>query len=71
MIKNEYYYIESKDNQIPQVIEKTIKETVVVNQPSIKEFSNNEMALSNQNNFNIQGDKNGKKDINLRGKKKI
>ena len=69
LIKNEYYYIESKDNQIPQVIEKTIKETVVVNQPSIKEFSNNEMELSNQNNFNIQGDKNGKKDINLRGKK--
>ena len=60
LIKNEYYYIESKDNQIPQIIEKKIKETVVVNKPS-NDFNNSEMILSNQNNFNIQGDKMKKK----------
>ena len=65
IIKNEYYYIESNDNQIPEIIEKQIKETIIVNKPSkeINSFTDNKVIFSNEVDFNIKADKNKTKDI--------
>ena len=65
IIKNEYYYIESNDNQIPEIIEKQIKETIIVNKPSkeINSFTDNKIIFSNEVDFNIKADKNKTKDI--------
>ena len=57
-IKNEYYYIETQDNNLPEIIEKKIKETNLKNQPIINienKFKENKAKPSNENNFNIKG----------------
>ena len=65
IIKNEYYYIESNDNKIPEIIEKQIKETIIVNKPSkeINSFTDNKVIFSNEVDFSIKADKNKAKDI--------
>ena len=64
-IKNEYYYIETNDNQIPEIIEKQIKETIIINKPSkeFNKFTGNKMILSNETNFDIKADENKIKNI--------
>ena len=59
-IKSEYYYIETKDSDLPEIIEKQIKESNIINQQIIKnenEFKENKTILSNETNFNIEGKK--------------
>ena len=59
-IKSEYYYIETKDSDLPEIIEKQIKESNTINQQIIKsenEFKENKTILSNETNFNIEGKK--------------
>ena len=56
-IKNEYYYIESKDSILPEIIEQKIKETNLMNQPInvINEFKEDKTILFSGSNFNIKG----------------
>jgi len=57
-IKSEYYYIETKDSMLPEIIEKKIKESNLINQQRIKEeneFNKNKTIFSIETNFNIEG----------------
>ncbi len=58
-IKSEYYYVETKDTPTPEIIEKKIKETIIINQPDEKvgKFSDDKIILSNENNFDIKANK--------------
>ena len=59
-IKSEYYYIETKDSILPEIIEKKIKESNIQNQPIINkenEFKEEKTILSSGDNFNIKGKK--------------
>ena len=57
-IKSEYYYVETDSKEIPEILEKTIKETIIVNQDS-KELNkfNKQLLLSNESNFYIKANK--------------
>ena len=59
-IKSEYYYVETIGNQMPEVIEKKIKETIVINTPSKESnrFNDDKTKLSNENNFDIKSARN-------------
>ena len=62
-IKSEYYYIETKDSMLPEIIEKKIKESNLINQQRIKEeneFNKNKTIFSIETNFNIEGKKQNK-----------
>ena len=62
-IKSEYYYIETKDGILPEIIEKKIKETNIINQ-SMKaenEFKENKTILSSGINFDIKPKKDNNK----------
>ena len=50
-IKSEYYYVETEDNPLPEIIEKKI----IVNEPSphINQFNNENIILSHENDINI------------------
>ena len=59
-IKSEYYYIETKDSALPEIIEKKIKESNIINQKIIQkesEFKQNKTILSSETNFNIEAKK--------------
>ena len=58
-IKSEYYYVETKDTPTPEIIEKEIKETIIINQPGENggKFSDDKIILSNEDNFDIQANK--------------
>ena len=59
-IKSEYYYVETKDSMLPEIIEKKIKESNIHNQPIINkenEFKENKTILSSESNFDIKGKK--------------
>ena len=58
-IKSEYYYIETDDKQIPEIIEKKIKKTIIIEHTN--QFDNEKVLLSKENNFNIKADKNKNK----------
>jgi len=55
-IKSEYYYIETKDEQIPEIV----KETIYINNQNKESnrFNDNKTIYSNENNFGIKSDRN-------------
>ena len=55
-IKSEYYYIETKDSILPEIIEKKIQESNKINQINKEnQFKENKTVLSSGTNFNIKG----------------
>ena len=63
-IKNIYYYVEVKDeDKAPQIIEKKVVETIILEKPieNSGKFNNEKIMLSNEDNFNIKADKNKNK----------
>ena len=59
-IKSEYYYIETKDSVLPEIIEKKIQESNKRNQTVINienEFKGIKTKLSSGDNFNIKAEK--------------
>ena len=59
-IKSEYYYIETKDSILPEIIEKKLKESNIQNKPIInieKGFKEEKTKLSSGDKLNIKGKK--------------
>ena len=61
-IKSEYVYVETNDEP-PKVIEKEVKETIVIEKPNENagRFNDDKVKYSNEDNFDIKADKNKKK----------
>ena len=57
-IKSEYYYVETTDEPLPQIVEKKI----IINEPSpnVNQFNNEKTILAHENDFNIKEEKNKK-----------
>ena len=62
IIKSEYIYIETNDEH-PIIIEKPVKETIIIEKPNedAKRFNDDKVKLSNEDNFDIKADKNKNK----------